>query len=493
MAQMLDIINVSSVTIVLPKVMVDVGFQFDQLQWVSSAYALAYGAFLLLGGRLGDLFGHRNIYILGVTWFSIWAIVNGFAHSPVMMSVGRALQGMGAGFTVPSALAILTTTYPAGPERNKALGIFGGTAAIGSVVGVLLGGILGSTIGFSLTILGFLAIPAEKAQGKVEDRRLDVFGMIAFTVGIVTIIYYLSESPAQGWSSTKTLVPLFIGFAMLISFIVIERKIDYPIMPPHIWRSRRFLASCATALCMMAALNAHAYFASLALQNVLGYSSLKASLAFITHGIGAIIAVGVISMLTPYVRSKVILVVGWVLLIVSGVMWAQLKVDSSYWSIPFPSFIVNLIAMVAIWLTCQINSVSDAADEDQGVVGAVYNVCLQIGAPLGIAISNIIANNKNGLYAVGAQLLPGYLDAFYSYSVMAGVGLVVTLILYPNSDQVRSPTGAERLDVEAVVTTDGDDERVAKGNRDEVVGDESEINSKVTVVNGSSSSLEKRV
>ncbi|KAF9991670.1 hypothetical protein BGZ80_008974, partial [Entomortierella chlamydospora] len=171
---------------------------------------------------------------------------------------------------------------------------------------------------FSLTILGFLAIPAEKAQGKVEDRRLDVFGMIAFTVGIVTIIYYLSESPAQGWSSTKTLVPLFIGFAMLISFIVIERKIDYPIMPPHIWRSRRFLASCATALCMMAALNAHAYFASLALQNVLGYSSLKASLAFITHGIGAIIAVGVISMLTPYVRSKVILVVGWVLLIVSG-------------------------------------------------------------------------------------------------------------------------------------------------------------------------------
>lgn len=114
---------------------------------VSSAYALAYGAFLLLGGRLGDLFGHRNIYILGVTWFSIWAIVNGFAKTPVMMSVGRALQGMGAGFTVPSALAILTTTYPVGPERNKALGIFGGTAAIGSVVGVLLGGILGSTIG----------------------------------------------------------------------------------------------------------------------------------------------------------------------------------------------------------------------------------------------------------------------------------------------------------------------------------------------------------
>ncbi|KAF9343614.1 hypothetical protein BGX26_005459 [Mortierella sp. AD094] len=413
---------------------------------------------------------------------------------------------MGAGFTVPSALAILTTTYPAGPERNKALGIFGGTAAIGSVVGVLLGGILGSTIGwrwmfyitgiigFSLTILGVLVIPAEKAQGKVEDRRLDIFGMAAFTIGIVTIIYYLSESPSQGWSSAKTLAPLLVGIAMLISFVVIERKIDYPIMPPHIWRSRRFLASCATALCMMAALNAHFYFTSLALQDVLGYSSLKASLAFITHGIGAIIAVVILSMLIPHVRSKIILVVGWVFLIVSGVMWAQLKADSSYWSIPFPSLIVNLIAMVAIWLTCQINSVADAADEDQGVVGAVYNVCLQIGAPIGIAISNIIANHKNGLYAVGAQLLPGYIDAFYSFSVMAGVGLVVTLILYPNSDPARPPTDAEKSDVEAVVTIDGDDEQVVKGDKDEIVGNGSETNSRVTVVNGSSNSLaEKRV
>lgn len=108
---------------------------------------MAYGAFLLLGGRLGDLFGHRNVYIFGVTWFSIWAIVNGFAKDPIVMSVGRALQGMGAGFTVPSALAIITTSYPVGPERTKALSIFGGTAAIGSIIGLLLGGILGSTIG----------------------------------------------------------------------------------------------------------------------------------------------------------------------------------------------------------------------------------------------------------------------------------------------------------------------------------------------------------
>ncbi len=113
----------------------------------TSAYALAYGAFLLIGGRLGDLFGHRRIFILGVTWFSIWAVVNGFARDPVVMSIGRALQGMGAGFTIPSALAILTTTYPFGPERTQALAAFGVTGSAGAIFGVLLGGIFGSTIG----------------------------------------------------------------------------------------------------------------------------------------------------------------------------------------------------------------------------------------------------------------------------------------------------------------------------------------------------------
>ncbi|KAF9350719.1 hypothetical protein BGX26_011161 [Mortierella sp. AD094] len=210
MAQMLDIISVTSVTIVLPDVMHDVGYEIDQLQWVASAYALAYGSFLLIGGRLGDLFGHRNTFLIGVTWFSIWSIVIGFARGPIILSIGRALQGMGAGFTVPSALAIVTTTYPAGPERTKALGVFGGTGAIGSTVGMLLGGILGSTIGwrwifvvtgiigFCLVTLGFFVIPSEKGQSNVVDRRIDFFGIISFPLGIVAIIYYLGEGPAQG-------------------------------------------------------------------------------------------------------------------------------------------------------------------------------------------------------------------------------------------------------------------------------------------------------
>ncbi|KAF9361234.1 hypothetical protein BGX34_007264 [Mortierella sp. NVP85] len=503
MAQMLDIINVASVTIVLPNVMRDVGFHIDQLQWVSSAYALAYGAFLLLGGRLGDLFGHRNVYIFGVTWFSIWAIVNGFAKDPIVMSVGRALQGMGAGFTVPSALAIITTSYPVGPERTKALSIFGGTAAIGSIIGLLLGGILGSTIGwrwmfyftgiigFMLTFLGVVVIPAEKSQGKVEDRRIDIFGVLAFIFGIVAVIYYLSESPESGWSSAKTLAPFVIGVVLLVVFVIIEFKIDYPIMPLHIWRSRRFIASCATTICMTSAMNAHFYFTSLAFQGVLGYSPLKTSLAFIPHGVGAIIAVAILSVVIPLVRSKIIVVVGWIFLIASGVLWAQLKETTSYWAIPFPSLIINLIAMACLWLTCQINSVADAKDEDQGVVGAVYNVCLQLGAPIGIAISNIIANGRNSPTAVGAELLPGYRAAFYSFTVMAGVGLVVSLLLFPNSDPVRPSKDA--TDAEAGEAA-GIEVDTVGGDKEELGETESAISEikGATIFEGSSTSLEKR-
>ncbi|KAF9908519.1 hypothetical protein BX616_000120 [Lobosporangium transversale] len=363
MAQMLDIINVASVTITLPDIMRDVGYRVDQLQWVTSAYALAYGAFLLIGGRLGDLFGHRRIYILGVAWFSIWALVNGFAKDPIVMSVGRALQGMGAGFTIPSALAILTTTYPVGPERTHALALFGGSAAVGIVVGVLLGGVLGSTIGwhwiffftailgFILAVLGFLVIPAEKNESTAEDRRVDIMGLTSFTLGIVAVIYYLSESPAKGWSSASTLAPLCVGIASMAAFVVIEWKIDYPIMPLHIWRSRRLVASCLTIVSLSAGINAMIFFTSLTFQNVQGYSPMKTSLCYVVN---------------------------------------------------------------------------------------VYNVALQVGIPLGVAISNVIANSRNAPDARGPQLLPGYQAAFYSYAVIGGMGLIITILLTPNHDRIRA-------------------------------------------------------
>ncbi|KAF9127063.1 hypothetical protein BGW39_006152 [Mortierella sp. 14UC] len=485
MAQMLDIINVASVTIALPLIMKDVEFSFGHL--VTSAYALAYGAFLLVGGRFGDLFGHRRIYIFGVTWFSIWALVNGFAKDPIVMAVGRALQGMGAGFTVPSALAMLTTTYPVGRERNFALAVFGGTGAAGSVVGVLIGGIFGSTI----VVLGFVIIPAEKGHSIAKDRRIDYFGIIAFYGGIVCVIFYLTESPASGWASAKTLAPFVVGVALLVTFAFIKYKIDYPIMPLYIWRSRCLVASCLIIVCVSAGLNALVYFSSMLFQNVLGYTPLNTSLTYIVHGVGGVFANILFTKVLAKVRTKIVMIIGWLFFIASGIVFAQTKATSSYWSYPFGALLLNCMGMAPVWLCCQINSVADANDENQGVVGAVYIVAQQLGTPLGIAVANIAANSKNSLTAIGAELLPGYRASFYAVTGISGVGLVLTVLVAANSDpakvhqdpsvEIDDGVAAEDAQIQAQVQAQASSEVKGHGNHGSLItlassGEKAELN-----------------
>ncbi|KAF9372935.1 hypothetical protein CPB97_000916, partial [Podila verticillata] len=238
------------------------------------------------------------------------------------------------------------------------------------------------------------------------------------------------EGPSAGWGSAKTLAPFIVGLVLLVVFAIIQFKITYPIMPLHIWRSRRLVASCFTPL--------------------------KTSLCYIPHGVGVVLTIGFISkVVVQRIRSKIIIAVGWVFLIASGVVWAQTNVTSSYWALPFPALLLNMAATSCIWFCCQMNSVADAADEDQGVVGAVYNVCLQVGAPIGIAIANIIADKHNKGIVAGPELMTGYRDAMYSFAAMAGLGLACTLILNPNQDIVVRTS--EDNDAESV-TSQGKDE-----------------------------------
>ncbi|KAG0207799.1 hypothetical protein BGX28_001045 [Mortierella sp. GBA30] len=269
---------------------------------------------------------------------------------------------------------------PSWTRAYKALGIFGGTAAVGSVVDILLGAILGSTIGwrwmfcltsivgFIVLALGIFVIPADKSQSTVEDRRLDLFGMFCFTAGIVLVTYYLSGGSAAGWSSAKALAPFIIGTVFLILFVVTEKKIDCPVMPLRIWSSRRLLASCVMALFMMAAMNAHwrSKTCLVASAHILIQHPLRSWIHHCCrHSLDS----------DPPTRTKLVIVV---------------------------ALILNMIALASRWLSCQINSVADAANEDQDVVGTVYNVSIQIGAPIGIAVANIIANTKNSPDGVGA-------------------------------------------------------------------------------------------
>ncbi|KAG0247557.1 hypothetical protein BG011_001301 [Mortierella polycephala] len=489
LAQMLDVVNMAAVTIALPSILRDVHYEPNQLQWVVSSYALAYAAFLLVGGRMGDLFGHRRIFLIGTTWFSIWSLVCGFARDPIFMSVARGIQGSGAGFTIPSALALLTTTFPLGPERNFALSIFGGAACVGQTVGVLLGGIFDATIGWYwiffvstilsaiIVILGFFAISNSDNQSETPDKRIDYFGVFFFMAGIIMIIFYLSESISAGWASPKTLVPLVVGLVLLVIFIFWESRIEYPIMPFRIWKSRRFTSAVVIFMCVSASGNVMIFFSSLTFQNVLGYSPLVTAYCYIVHGAGLALGLYTITKLYPYIRTKFIMMIGWCFVIGSSALLTQISPGSTYWQFAFPALIINCLGISVTWMSSQVNAVADASNEDQGVVGGIFNVALQLGGPIGLAFGTILNQKYEDLDNGPEGLMNGYRAAFYTHGVISIVGFMATLILASNHDPIEFSGGTSEVKEE--------DKEKGLGNDISVVGEQQQQGDKSKGLNGS--------
>ncbi|KAG0054100.1 hypothetical protein BGZ83_011984 [Gryganskiella cystojenkinii] len=465
-AQLLEIVNISSSTVVLPAILADVKYEPNQLQWVMSAYTLAFAGCLVMAGRLGDILGHRLLFLVGLTWFSLWSLIIGWTNSPVFMSISRALQGIGAGLTIPSALATLTTTFPPGPKRNQALAVFGSCGASGMVVGTLVGGALGDTIGWRwvfrlsailgavLAAIGFLVIPDIQHNARNPDgsrRGVDAGGLICFMGGIIMIVYYLSDAPARGWAAAQTLAPFIVGIVLLVAFIVIEFKVADPAIPPRIWRSRRFSSSVLGAVCVSSATNLMVYFTTLYLQNVLGYTTMQNGLAFLVCGVGSIPMNVATAKVLPLTRTKYLLIVGWIFLLVSAVLFAQMDEKNSYWKGPFPAYVVNVFGTAPVYLANQVNAVMYAPNQDQGVVSGIYNSAIQLGGPIGIAIATAISTKYAPVNVVNdkAALLKGYQSAFYTMAGFCGLGLIITIVFNPNRDPSHQPQ--EEVEQETVL------------------------------------------
>ncbi|KAG0274115.1 hypothetical protein BGZ95_010082 [Linnemannia exigua] len=450
-AQLLDIISIASVTIALPSLLRDVHYEPNQLQWVISSYALTYSAFLLVGGRMGDLIGHRRVFLTGVFWFALWTLICGFARSPIFLSVARGLQGAGAGLTIPSAMALLTTSYPLGPERNYAMSVFGGAGCTGQTLGVLIGGIFDATIGwpwifyitailaFLVGIAGFLVVSKSSDDILVIDRRVDYVGVFTFMMGIICVVYYLSESTTAGWGSAQTLAPFLVGVVMLGFFVFWEHRVEYPIMPFRIWTSARLRASVIVIICITATYNTLIFYTSLTFQNVLLFSPLITACCYIVHGVGMGLGLYYLNRLYAIIRTKWIMLVGTILIVFSAIIFAQIVPGSGYWHYAFPALIVNCLGQAPAWMCCQVTAVADAPDEDQGVVGAVFNVAIQLGGPIGLAISTIINQKyvtKEDMMSP-TEYMDGYRAAFYAMAVMGAVGFVFVVLLAANQDPIE--------------------------------------------------------
>ncbi len=340
MAQFMVVLDITVVNIALPSIQTGLNFSSANLQWVVNGYTLIFGGFLLLGGRAADLMGRKRLFVAGVILFSAASLLNGLAQSSGMLIVGRGLQGLGGALVSPAALAIITTTFTESGERTKALGIWSAIAASGSAVGLLMGGVLTDIaswrwvffvnvpIGVVTIVLAARYIVESRVEG--VRRSYDLAGAATVTGGLVVIVFAIVKAQSFGWGSARTLGLFAAGIVLLAAFVAIESRSEAPLMRLSIFRVRSLAVGDAALLLVGSAMFGMFYFASLYVQQILGYSPLKAGLAFLPVTAGIMIGAGAAQQLIKRFGVRNVAAAGTTLAALGLLVLTQLPVHGSY-------------------------------------------------------------------------------------------------------------------------------------------------------------------
>ncbi|HEV7148275.1 MAG TPA: MFS transporter [Pedococcus sp.] len=412
-AQLMVVLDGTIVNIAMPHIMTALGFTQANLSWVVTAYTLAFGGLLLLGGRVGDLFGRRRVFMVGVLLFAAASLLGGLAQSEAMLLGARALQGLGAAMASPNALALITTTFPAGPARNRAMGVYAAMSGAGAAVGLILGGALTEVdwrwtmfINVPIGILVAVLAPRFLAESARGEGRIDVPGALLGSGGLVSLVYGLTNAASHSWTDTTTIVTLVAGVVMLGAFLVVEARSPHALLPIRILADRTRGTSFAVMLIVGAAMFAMFYFLGLYIQQVLGYSPLKSGFAFLPFSFGIVVAAQIASTLMTRVDPRWISGTGAFLAAVGMFGFSRLTVDSSYVSGLLPWIVVLAVGMGLTFVPMTLTAVSGVAQEDSGVASAVLNTMQQVGGALGLAtLSTVFANSaKSRGIELGAAL-----------------------------------------------------------------------------------------
>jgi len=433
-AQFVVVLDASIMNIALPSIATDLHASTETLSWVINAYLLAFGGLLLLGGRLADLIGRRRVFIAGLSIFGLASLAGGLADTSAQLIAARAVQGIGGALLAPAALSIVTTLFPEGAERNKALGVWGAVAGSGGVAGVLLGGILTSGLGWEWVL--FVNVPlalgaaviAPRLFGETRvagSRKIDVAGAVAVTSGMVLAVYALVEANSAGWSSAQTLGLLGAAVALLAAFVAIQARVDEPLMPLAIFRNAHVRAANVTMIGAGAAMLGLFFFLSLYLQQVLGYSALEAGVSQLPLAGTLVLAAGGAGPLAERVGVKPVLVAGLVLF-AAGLAWfSRVSADGTFLAdILGPSLLVGL-GLAATFVSLTIESVSGVDGDRYGLASGLVNTSQQIGGALGLAILTAVADQASGIGV--------FQDALLVAAGMAGVAVVAAAVLTPPS------------------------------------------------------------
>ena len=453
MTQFMVVLDASIVNIALPSIGKDVGISQENLSWVVNGYVLTFGGFLLLGGRMADLLGRRRIFMAGLIVVAVASLFAGFAPSEGALIAARAGQGLGAAIIAPSALSIVTTIFRDGSERNKALGAWGAVAGSGGAAGVLLGGVLTDGLGWewvmwvnvpvSLIVLALAPALIPESRSESQTRYFDVAGAVTVTAGLSLLVYAIVDAESAGWGSAQTIGLLAAAIVLLGIFTVIELRSHAPLVPFGIFRKRTLTGANVVGLMVGGSLFAMFFFITLYMQQVLGYSPIKAGLSYLPLSVAIILSAGVASQLVTKVGFKPVLAVGLVL-IAAGLVWfSRVSVGGGFTTDILGPSLLAAVGLGFAFVTTTIAAVSGIEDREQGLASGLINTSQQIGGALGLAVLATIANSRTDdvVAAAGGNpaalpgaLVEGFQSAFLGAAGIAVIGLVLTFVLIRGSD-----------------------------------------------------------
>jgi len=466
LAQFMVILDVSVVNVALPAIRHGLHFSEVNLQWVVNAYTVTFAGFLLLGGRAADLLGRRRVFVSGLALFSVASLAGGFANSQGLLIAARAAQGLGGAVIAPASLSILTTTFAEGPARNRAVGIWGAMGGAGGAAGVLLGGVLTDLLGWRWILfinvpIGLLAaVFAQRliAEGRNPNRarNYDLPGALAATLGLSLLVLGIVRTDQTGWGSSATLAVIASGLVLLSVFLVIEgRFASAPLMPLRIYASRTLSAANVVVLLIGGATFGMWFFVSLYLQQVLGYSPIRAGLTFLPMSLCIVVMSTAASRAVGRIGTKRLLLAGMVSLTLGLLLFAQVSVHGTYLGgVLAPSLLVA-IGIGLSFVPATIAAVAGVAPAEAGLASGLVNTSRLFGGALGLAILAAIAtaqtNQDVGRAGVGAHaaLTSGFQLAFMvaaGFTLVAGLVAVVGLprrIVSPQAVDVGAPVPVE--------------------------------------------------
>src|SRR3954447_9590379 len=465
-AQFMVVLDGTVVNVALPSIQRDVGFSEQSLSWVLNAYTLVFGGFLLLGGRLADRRGRRLLFMAGIAVFSGASLICGVSQSEGMLLVARGLQGLGGAMVSPAALSLILTTFAEGPERNRALAVWGAIAGAGGAVGLLLGGVIVEAlswrwvffvnvpIGAVVLALAPRIIPESRSES-VSKGGYDIEGAVAITLGTIALVFTLIKADSWGWTSGRTVAGFAIAVVLIAAFIQIERRHRDPLVPLRIFSNRSLAAADATFLLVAAALFGVFFFCTLYLQQVLGYSALKTGVAYLPLSLTLIGASALASRLVDRFTPKPVLVAGLLVSTTGFLLLTRVTGHSDYASHVLPAMIVLGPGLGLSFVPVTIAATNGVASGDAGLASGLLNTTQQVGGSLGLAILSSVSTSRvtsalHGGSALPAALTHGFKGAFTVAAVLCAIGVVLAVVLLPRR---RREAEDERVEVIALSFT----------------------------------------